>query len=55
MQEYLNEFADKNPCLKKVVVDGEYYDPISETGYIEEGETIIVRKFSTGQLYVRKK
>ena len=24
MQEYLNEFADKNPCLKKVVVDGEY-------------------------------
>lgn len=24
MQEYLNEFADKNPCLKKIVVDGEY-------------------------------
>ena len=24
MQEYLNEFADKNPCMKKVVVDGEY-------------------------------
>ncbi len=39
----------------KVVVDGEYYDAISETGYIEEGESIIVRKFSTGQLYVRKK
>lgn len=24
MQEYLNEIADKNPCMKKVVVDGEY-------------------------------
>ena len=24
MQEYLNEFADTNPCLKKVVVDGEF-------------------------------
>lgn len=24
MQEYLNEFADKNPCLKRVVVDGEF-------------------------------
>lgn len=24
MQEYLNEFASKNPCLKSVRVDGEY-------------------------------
>lgn len=24
MQEYLNEFAAKNPCLKSVKVDGEY-------------------------------
>lgn len=24
MQEYLNEFAQNNPCLKMVIVDGEY-------------------------------
>lgn len=39
----------------KVLIDGEIYDAISESGYVDEGETVVIRKFSTGQLYVRKK
>ena len=38
----------------KVEVDGEIYDAMSETGYIEKGEPILVVKYFTGQLYVRK-
>ena len=38
----------------KVEVDGEIYDAISETGYVEKGEKIIIVKYLTGQVYVRK-
>ena len=38
----------------KVFIDGDYYDAISDAGYIDEGESVIVHKFSTGRLYVRK-
>jgi membrane-bound serine protease (ClpP class) len=38
----------------KVEVDGEIYDSVSETGYIDKGETVLVIKYETGQLYVRK-
>ena len=38
----------------KVFIDGDYYDAISDAGYIDEGENVIVHKFSTGRLYVRK-
>ncbi len=38
----------------KVEVDGDIYDAVSETGYIDKGESVIVVKYVTGQLYVRK-
>lgn len=42
-------------CLSgKVNIDGEIYPAISESGYLEQGVEVIVRKYSTGQLYVRK-
>lgn len=38
----------------KVIVDGESYPAVSESGYIDEGRRIVVRKYSTGQLYVKE-
>lgn len=38
----------------KVEVEGEIYDALAETSYINEGERIIVNKYETGQLYVTK-
>lgn len=39
----------------KVEVDNDIYDAVSESEYIEKGETVTVVKYFTGQLYVRKK
>ena len=38
----------------KVEVDGDVYDAISETGYVNKGESVIIVNYLTGQLYVRK-
>lgn len=38
----------------KVNIDGEIYPAISESGYLDAGVNVVVRKYSTGQLYVRK-
>jgi len=38
----------------KVEIDGDVYDAIAEIGYIEKGEDIIVAKFETSQLFVKK-
>ncbi len=38
----------------KVTIDGDIYDAVAETGYIEEGEDVTVIKFETTQLFVRK-
>jgi membrane-bound serine protease (ClpP class) len=39
----------------KVIIDGEYYDGISESGFIEKGLPIIVVRFENAQVYVEKK
>ncbi|MGM0619887.1 MAG: NfeD family protein [Bacteroidota bacterium] len=36
----------------KVLIDGEVYDAMAETGFIDRGEDIIVVKVGTSQLYV---
>lgn len=38
----------------KVIVDGEYYDAVSEKGFIDKGDQIVVRKYGSSQLYVIK-
>jgi membrane-bound serine protease (ClpP class) len=38
----------------KVLIDGEIYDAISEIGFIEKGQNIIVTRYETGQIYVIK-
>ena len=38
----------------KVIIDGEYYDAVSDKGFIEKGEQIVVRKYGSSQLYVVK-
>ena len=38
----------------KVNIEGEIYPAISESGYLDPGVKVVVRKYSTGQLYVRK-
>ncbi|HEX2935133.1 MAG TPA: NfeD family protein, partial [Bacteroidales bacterium] len=38
----------------KVEIEGDIYDSISETGYINQGEKVIVVRYETGQLYVEK-
>ena len=38
----------------KVLVDGEIYDAVAETGYIEKDEAIVVTKIEATQLYVEK-
>lgn len=39
----------------KVLIDGEYHDAVSERGFIEKGDTIIVKRYGSSQLYVSKK
>lgn len=39
----------------KIEINGEIYDAAALTGIINKGEAIVVVKFETGQLYVRKK
>jgi len=39
----------------KVIIDSEYYDGISESGFIEQGETVTVVRFENAQVYVEKK
>jgi membrane-bound serine protease (ClpP class) len=39
----------------KVVVDGEIYDAVAENGFIEKNETVVIRKYEMGQMYVYKK
>ncbi|MDR1672673.1 MAG: nodulation protein NfeD [Bacteroidales bacterium] len=38
----------------KITVNGKMYDAVSEIGYIEQGETVQVIRFETGQLHVIK-
>lgn len=38
----------------KVKIDDDYYDARCQSGYIEKGEKVVVIKFTTSQLYVRK-
>lgn len=38
----------------KIDINGEIFDAVAETGFIQKGENIMVTKFETGQLYVRK-
>ncbi|MDD2474722.1 MAG: NfeD family protein [Dysgonamonadaceae bacterium] len=38
----------------KVLIEGEYYDAVSDKGFIEKGEKIIVKKYGSSQLYVVK-
>ena len=38
----------------KVEVEGNIYDATAETGYIDKGEKILVMKYETAQLFVRK-
>lgn len=38
----------------KVEIGGDVYDATAETGYIEKGEKVIVVKYETAQLFVRK-
>ena len=38
----------------KVEIDGDAYDATAEIGYIDKGEDIIVVKFETSQLFVKK-
>lgn len=36
----------------KVIIDGEFYDAVSESGFIEKGEKIKVIRFENAQVYV---
>ncbi len=38
----------------KVEINGDIYDATAETGYIDKGEKIVVIRFETNQLFVRK-
>ena len=38
----------------KVIVDGEYYDAVSEKGFINKGDEVVVRRYGSFQLYVVK-
>ena len=38
----------------KVEIDGNIYDATAETGFIDKGEKILVVKYETAQLFVRK-
>ncbi len=39
----------------KVVVEGEVYDAVAESGFVEKGAAVIVRKYEMGQMYVKTK
>jgi membrane-bound serine protease (ClpP class) len=38
----------------KVLIGGEVYDAVAETGFIERGENVLVTKVEATQLYVEK-
>jgi membrane-bound serine protease (ClpP class) len=38
----------------KVIVDGEYYDAVSDKGFINKGDEVVVRRYGSFQLYVVK-
>jgi membrane-bound serine protease (ClpP class) len=38
----------------KIILNGEYYDATAEAGFIEKGEKVIVTKYESMQLFVRK-
>lgn len=38
----------------KVIIDGEIYDAVAESGFIDRGEDIVVIKAGTSQLYVER-
>ena len=38
----------------KVIVDGEYYDAVSDKGFIDKGDEVVVRRYGSFQLYVVK-
>ena len=38
----------------KIIIDDEIYDATALTGFIEKGESIVVVKYETAQLFVRK-
>ena len=38
----------------KVVIDGEWYDGISESGFIEKGATVSVVRYENAQVYVAR-
>lgn len=39
----------------KIEIDGEEYNAVSESGYLEPGTEVEVKRYSTGQLYVKIK
>ncbi|MDR1198073.1 MAG: ATP-dependent Clp protease proteolytic subunit [Prevotellaceae bacterium] len=39
----------------KVMIENEIYTAIAEYGFIEKGETVVITRFETGQLYCEKK
>jgi membrane-bound serine protease (ClpP class) len=39
----------------KVDITGEIYDALSEVGYIDPGERVVINRYEAGQLYVSKK
>jgi membrane-bound serine protease (ClpP class) len=38
----------------KITIEDEIFDSISETGFIEQGKEVVVIRYETGQLYVKK-
>jgi len=46
-------YTDLRPS-GRIEVDGEIYDAVAETGFIERYSSIVIVKYETGQLYVRK-
>jgi membrane-bound serine protease (ClpP class) len=55
--ELIGKYGVATTVLKpsgKVVIEDEIYDATALTGYIESGEQIIVVKYETAQLFVRK-
>ena len=38
----------------KVLIDDDIYDATALTGYIEKGEVVVVVKYETAQLFVKK-
>lgn len=39
----------------KVLIEGEVYDAVAESGFVEKGAIVIVRKYEMGQMYVKMK